>query len=152
LLSGVPTAFALYADGGTPECDAVLSDVRLLAQRKIAGALKPLGLTHVQFVLLVSTWWLTHVAGEQPSQRRIADHAGTDPMMTSQVLRVLASRGLVVREPDPSDSRALRIGITEQGVDLALRAVKIVEEVDAAFCAAVGDRVDLSRLLRDHGA
>jgi DNA-binding MarR family transcriptional regulator len=126
--------------------------VTLRWQRKVVGALKPLGLTHVQFVLLVATWWLTHVAGEQPSQRRIADHAGTDPMMTSQVLRVLASKGLVVRESDPSDSRALRIGITEQGVDLALHAGEIVEAVDAAFFAAVGDRVVLSRFLRDLGA
>ena len=126
--------------------------VTLRWQRKIIGALKPLGLTHVQFVLLVSTWWLTHVAGEQPSQRRIADHAGTDPMMTSQVLRVLASKGLVVRQRDPSDSRALRIGITEQGVDLALRAVEIVEAVDAAFFPAVGDQLVLRRHLRDLGA
>jgi DNA-binding MarR family transcriptional regulator len=126
--------------------------VTLRWQRKIVGALKPLGLTHVQFVLLVSTWWLTRVAGEHPSQRRIADHAGTDPMMTSQVLRVLASKGLIVRESDPSDSRALRIGITKQGVDLALRAVKIVEAVDAAFFDAVRDQVALRSFLRHLGA
>jgi DNA-binding MarR family transcriptional regulator len=68
----------------------------------ISSALRPLGLTHVQFVILASAWWLTRVAAEKPSQRRLAEHAATDLMMTSQVLRVLESQGLVVRKADPT--------------------------------------------------
>jgi len=75
----------------------------------IVAALRPLGLAHVQFVLLSSAWWLTSVAGETPSQRRLAQHAGTDPMMTSQVLRSLEALGLITRAVDPSDSRARRV-------------------------------------------
>src|SRR3954469_2227589 len=68
------------------------------------AALKPFGLTHVQFVLLASLTWLD--ADEPVTQRRLADHAATDPMMTSQVIRVLAERGLVLRTPHPDDARA----------------------------------------------
>ena len=49
--------------------------VTLRWQRVIAAALRPLGLTHVQFVLLASVWWLASVAGEGPAQRRVAEHA-----------------------------------------------------------------------------
>ena len=67
----------------------------------MVAALRPLGLTHVQFVLLASTWWLTDVAHETVTQRRVAEHAGTDATMTSQVLRALEARGLVTGCPTP---------------------------------------------------
>ncbi|AYQ43612.1 MULTISPECIES: MarR family winged helix-turn-helix transcriptional regulator [Burkholderia] len=120
-------------------------------QRRITAALKPLGLTHVQFVLLTSTWWITRVAGETPSQRRIAEHANTDPMMTSQVLRVLAERELLTRMPDPSDSRAWIIDITPGGADLAVRAVKVVEDADRAFFEVVEDQQALMAVLKALG-
>ena len=122
--------------------------VNLSWQRAMVGALRPLGLTHVQFVLLASAWWLTRVAGETPSQRRLAEHAATDPMMTSQVLRVLESRGFVTRAADPSDSRALRLAVTERGARLAQEAVRVVEAADAEFFKAAGDRGSVLRLLR----
>ena len=56
------------------------------------AALQPFGLTHVQFVLVASLAWL---GAEGPvTQRQLADHAGTDPMMTSQVVRTLVDKGL----------------------------------------------------------
>jgi DNA-binding MarR family transcriptional regulator len=117
-------------------------------QRTITAALKPLGLTHVQFVLLASTWWLTTVAGETPSQRRVAEHAATDPMMTSQVLRVLEAKGLILRTPDPRDSRARLLDVTDAGALLAARAVEAVEAADADFFGAVEDPAALLAVLR----
>lgn len=72
-------------------------------QCSLAACLRPLELTHVQFVLLATTWWLSNQAGPPdrlPSQRQISDHAATDAMMTSQVLRGLEARGLVTRTSD----------------------------------------------------
>jgi DNA-binding MarR family transcriptional regulator len=122
--------------------------VTLRWQRVIVAALRPLGLTHVQFVLLASTWWLTHVEREEPSQRRLAEFAATDPMMTSQVLRVLEGRGLVTRLADPHDSRALRLTVTEPGARLAAEAIGVVEAVDAKFFAPAGEKESVLRLLR----
>jgi hypothetical protein len=48
---------------------------------------------------------------------------GDRPMMTSQVLRVLESRGLVTRTADLDDSRALRLAVTNRGARLAQEAV-----------------------------
>lgn len=116
-------------------------------QRGITAALKPLGLTHVQFVLLVSAWWLTQVAGEQPSQRRIAEHANTDAMMTSQVIRTLADKGLLLRSTNPDDARAHVIEVTKEGVELAVRAVRVLEEADRLFFEAAGDQSALMAVL-----
>lgn len=117
-------------------------------QRRITAALKPLDLTHVQFVLLASTWWLTRVAGERPSQRRIAEHANTDPMMTSQVIRALAARKLLHRAIDPDDARVRVIGVTPAGVELATRAIRLVEDTDREFFAVIHDRQALLDVLR----
>lgn len=116
-------------------------------QRGIMAALKPLELTHVQFVLLASAWWLTQVAGEQPSQRRIAEHANTDAMMTSQVIRTLADKGLLRRSTNPDDARARVIEVTSEGVELAVRAVRVVEEADRVFFEAAGDQSALMAVL-----
>jgi DNA-binding MarR family transcriptional regulator len=105
-------------------------------QRGIATALAPLGLTHVQFVLLACTWWLNG-QGEHPSQQALARQAGTDVKMTSQVLRTLEAKGLVEREVDPADSRARRLRVTAAGAELAPRAIGAVEQVDAEFFSPV---------------
>src|SRR6185295_17722147 len=64
-------------------------------QSKQRKALKVFGLTHVQFVLLASLVW----ASDEVSftQKQLAEHAKTDVMMTSQVLRTLERKGLIRR-------------------------------------------------------
>ncbi|WP_327004278.1 MarR family transcriptional regulator [Dactylosporangium sp. NBC_01737] len=110
----------------------LLWHVTLRWQRDIAAALGPLDLTHVQFVLLASAWWLNQ-AGEAPNQLTLARHAGTDVKMTSQVLRKLEDKGLIERTVDPADTRARRLKVTERGAALAQQAVQVVEAADAAF-------------------
>jgi DNA-binding MarR family transcriptional regulator len=111
------------------------------------AALKPVGLTHVQFVLLASLSWLD-VEGPV-TQKLLADHTAADAMMTSQVLRALEERGLVLRKPHPDDKRARALTVTEEGRALANRAVVVVEACDRAFFSAVGEDVGrLSGLLR----
>ena len=138
-------------NGSVPPADSpglLLWRATLRWQRLIGAALKPLDLTHVQFVLLASTWWLTGVAGETPSQRRVAEHAGTDPMMTSQVLRTLEAKGLITRAEHPDDSRARALSVTRRGATLTKRALGIVEAADAEFFEAAGDQAAVLRLLR----
>lgn len=110
----------------------LLWHVTLRWQRDVAAVLMPLGLTHVQFVLLASTWWFNQ-HDQQPSQAALATHAGVDVKMTSQVIRTLERKGLVSRAVDPGDSRARRLVVTDAGSALAPRAVAAVEAVDAAL-------------------
>ncbi|HLJ03997.1 MAG TPA: MarR family winged helix-turn-helix transcriptional regulator [Solirubrobacteraceae bacterium] len=122
-------------------------------QRHIVAALAPLDLTHVQFVLLASTWWLNE-HGREPTQVALAGHAGTDIKMTSQVIRALERKGLVRRTVDPVDTRARRLAVTAAGAALAPRAITAVESADAAFFSGVEPRRLLSVLsaLADFGS
>jgi len=119
-------------------------------QRSITAALRPLELTHVQFVLLSAVWWLSDradTAQRLPSQRQVADHAAADVMMTSQVLRALESRGLVARMPDAADARIKRLTVTAAGRRLAELAVTVVEAADAEFFTRASDPAQLLDVL-----
>jgi len=101
-------------------------------------ALAPYDLTHTQFVLLASLLWLRRGRDEPVTQRELADFAGTDVMMTSQVLRTLEAKGYVERRPHPDDGRARELVVTAAGAEQANRAVQVVERVDEKFFGAAG--------------
>jgi DNA-binding MarR family transcriptional regulator len=102
--------------------------------------LAPHGLTHVQFVLLASLWWLEGHDDHPATQARLAQQAGTDPMMTSQVTRKLEARGLLKRAVDPADSRARQLRLTATGRALVGRALSDVEAADDDYFASLGNR------------
>lgn len=132
--------------GGPEESPGfLLWRVTLAWQRTMRAALAPHDLTHVQFVLLASTWWLGDREAA-PTQQRLAEQAGTDPMMTSQVVRKLADRGLLTRDPDPADARARRLTLTAEGRALLTTALRDVERADTEFFARLGrDRTAFTR-------
>jgi DNA-binding MarR family transcriptional regulator len=125
----------------------LLWHVTLRWQRDMATALAPLDLTHVQFVLLATTWWLNS-QGDDPNQLSVAQQAGTDVKMTSEVLRKLEAKSLIRREIDPADTRAKKLRVTDRGAVIAEQAVAAVEKADAAFFQKVPDTAALLATLR----
>ena len=101
-------------------------------QRQLEKALSPLRLTHLQFVLLAATSWLTEHEGA-PSQTRLAEFTSFDPMMTSKVLRLLESRGLLGRTADPERPRVKRVSLTDQGRESLERAFPVWREVNKSY-------------------
>ena len=106
-------------------------------QRQINAGLKEFGLTHAQFVLLASLTWL--VDNTKPiTQVDLAHHAKMDVMMTSNVLRTLEEKGLVLRNPHPTDTRAKSLAVTEQGIETSRQVVRVVECIDRTFFQSLG--------------
>jgi DNA-binding MarR family transcriptional regulator len=124
-----------YPQGPAASPGFLLWHLTLAWQRAVAAVLEPLGLTHVQFVLLACAWWLGR-QGQVPNQLQLARQAGTDVKMTSQVVRRLEAKGLLDRQVDPDDTRARRLRLTAAGDRLARRAIAAVEEADAEFFGA----------------
>lgn len=100
-------------------------------QRQIRAALVRHELTHVQFVLLASLTWMDR--SEPVTQRKLAEFAGTDAMMTSQVIRTLETKGYVARSPHPTDKRAVTVAPSAEGIALANRANIDVEAADSDY-------------------
>ena len=97
-------------------------------QRAVAAALKPLGLTHVQFVLLASVWWLTEQArtpADLPSQAQVAAHAAVDVMMTSSAAHAKArGHGVADAALDGTLSAARLAALRPAEVVAALKSVR----------------------------
>lgn len=111
-------------------------------QRQMRKLLKPYGLTPAQYLLLAGLRALQSGESDLVTQAVLARHCRTDPMMTSQILRVLEKAGLVRRSVHDGDGRAVALGITEKGNSVAAEAGAEVEAVDAGFHAVLGENAD----------
>ncbi|MHA7984937.1 MarR family winged helix-turn-helix transcriptional regulator [Rathayibacter sp. CAU 1779] len=143
----VPTSGTRFAGGPAESPGFLLWRVTGAWQRAMASALAPLGLTHVQFVLLACAWWLGR-DGVAPNQAQVAAQAGADVKMASEVFGRLEAKGLVTRRVDPHDSRAKAVEVTAEGRELAGRAVSVVEDADARFFASVDSAAAVTLLQR----
>ncbi|MFD3841259.1 MarR family winged helix-turn-helix transcriptional regulator [Streptomyces sp. NPDC058642] len=100
-------------------------------------AMAPLGLTHAQYSLVASLYGMQR-AGERPSQRRLADHVGLEPLYVSKLARSLESAGLLERTRDPRDPRAVQLALTEQGRDTTRQAIEVVQGLLEQLLAPFG--------------
>jgi MarR family transcriptional regulator, organic hydroperoxide resistance regulator len=103
----------------------------------IDRALTPLGLTHAQYSLLGSLLGLQRT-GLRPSQRALADHTGLEALYVSKLARGLEAAGLVERAPDPADTRAVRLSLTDEGLAVTGRAVEVVRRLVDELLAPLG--------------
>ncbi|ANP51021.1 DNA-binding MarR family transcriptional regulator [Streptomyces griseochromogenes] len=100
-------------------------------------AVAPLGLTHAQYALVASLYGMQR-AGERPSQRRLADHTGLEPLYVSKLARSLESAGLLERAKDPRDPRAVQLALTDAGRETTRRAIGIVQGLLAQLLEPLG--------------
>jgi DNA-binding MarR family transcriptional regulator len=82
--------------------------------RSLEQALRPIGLTHLQFALMAAIA-LLETEGEIPHQGRLATFTGFDRIMVSKSLQLLLKKNFLKRAAHPSVPRANRIDLTRQG-------------------------------------
>jgi DNA-binding MarR family transcriptional regulator len=125
-----------------------------LWQREIKKTLKKFNLTHTQFVILASSYWLTSKT-ENITQVEIANFIDIDKMMTSNVIRKLIEKKLLKRKEHKTDTRAKTINLTEKGIETLKKSVKEVENFDSTFFGQLSNDVEfnkeLLRLLNNYG-
>lgn len=107
-------------------------------RRKVNRVLADLELTHVQFSVLASAYYLKHRGGA-PSQVELSEHTGMDVMMTSQVLRSLERDRLVKRMVDKKDGRVKRVMTTPKGEEKSIAAVTLVEHLNEQLFGPIED-------------
>ena len=97
----------------------------------IEKTLKPMDLTHPQFVVLATTGWLTR-HGDTISQVEISKAASLDPNTISQILRSLEAKKLITRKHSLNEKSKSPL-LTQFGFEKLSQALPAVEEADAAF-------------------
>lgn len=103
----------------------------------IEKVLKPLGLTHPQFVVLATLLWSTK-DGKKVSQIEVGKMAALDPSTTSQILRGLEAKKFIKRK-QTVDERSKNPIVTELGLTIITQALPAVEQADAQFFVKLKD-------------
>ena len=153
--AGARRAEASGADAGPPgdalggyDIDAQVGFLlRRAHQRHTAlfqEAMAPVDLTPTQFNALVRV-----VEQGGATQNALGRLTAMDPATIQGVVRRLADRGLVRRDTDPSDRRAIVLTPTPEGTALAARAVETGRQVTEATLAplSVAERRTFLNLL-----
>lgn len=117
----------------TPSDDPLALDRQVcfalaVASRTVVGVyrplLEPMGLTHPQYLVMLALW-------EQAPLRvsQIAERLSLEPATLSPLLKRLEAAGLVRRERDRADERAVSVSLTPAGRRLRRRAQRVPEAV-----------------------
>lgn len=125
-------------------CLHVQRAARALA-RRFDDALRPIGLTHGQFSLMISM-----NRPKAPGMAAVAALLAMDRTTLTAALKPLRRRGLVKVAPDPDDRRGRLMVLTAKGRRLLIRAVPVWRKTHAALEALLrdGESVRLRKNLR----
>jgi len=91
-----------------PTLGYLIHDVARLLKRRFAESVRHHGLTLPQWRLLAQL-----KRGGEMSQVALANLTDSDPMTVSRIVERLEAAGLVTRVPDPADSRAKLVRLTQ---------------------------------------
>jgi DNA-binding MarR family transcriptional regulator len=104
--------------------------------------LEPMGLTHPQYLVMLALWEQAPV-----SVRDLSGMLQLDPATLSPLLKRLEAAGLVRRERNPHDERALAVELTAHGRALRRRALKVPPTIVERLGMDVGELQELQRRL-----
>ena len=110
----------------------LLWQVTTLWQRQIKSALNVVNLNHSGFVILASLLWFKEQK-TTVTQTTIIEHTKLDKMTVSKSLKTLEKDNFILKSENEIDTRAKTITLTNEGVKLAIKSIKIVENIDNDF-------------------
>ena len=97
-------------------------------QREVEQALRPMDLTHLQFVTLTLVAWMAR-DGAAATQSELARFGDIHPMQVSNVLKALEQKRMVRRTPSPGNALAKQVAMTPTGMTALREALPLVIEV-----------------------
>ena len=105
--------------------------------------LAPLGLTHPQYLVMVTLWGADGPISIKELSRLLQLEAPT----LSPLLKRLQTAGLVERQRDPADERSLQVSLTERGEKLRAEAAGVPVAVIERLGMSVSELESLQEVL-----
>lgn len=105
--------------------------------------LEPLGLTHPQYLVMLSLWGSSPRTVKDLSTELMQDSATLSPL-----LKRLESHGLICRDRDPNNERALAVTLTEKGHELKEKASHVPQVMMDRMGVTEAQVVELNTAMR----
>ena len=118
----------LLGDGRQRPEDAIgfwMWRLTLVFQRRAEAALREIGLTHLQYVILTLTGWLS-LRSTSISQADLLRISGVGEAQLSLMVKALKAKTLITQTRSAADTRARVITITPLGIRLLGKAVPMM--------------------------
>ena len=133
------------ASASATECAMNLARTGDLVLSRVAGALQPLDVSPAGGLVL----GILKDAGQPCPPNYISDRLIVSRATVTGVLDTLVKRGLVRREPHPTDRRMVLVHLTKAGVRMADRVRHTVHRGEAEWMGALSEheRAQLTELL-----
>ena len=139
------SASAAAADAATPDLLALDRQVCFalaVASRNVIGLyrplLEPMGITHPQYLVMLALW------EEAPLKvSELARRLSLEPATLSPLLKRLEASGMVTRERNPRDDRALAVSLTTKGVEARAQAEQIPPAILDRLNMSLGELEEL---------
>jgi DNA-binding MarR family transcriptional regulator len=112
--------------------------------------LEPLGLTHPQYLVMLTLWDHQKASSEQRkplSVKEIAAMLQMDSATLSPMLKRLETLGLITRTRNATDERSTDVKLTDTGTALRRRALKIPPAVVARLGVGMDELQHLHQVL-----
>ena len=112
--------------------------------------LEPLGLTHPQYLVMLTLWDHHKASSGQRKPLSVKDIAGTlqmDSATLSPMLKRLEALGLITRTRNAVDERSTDVNLTKSGAALRRRALEIPPAVVARLGVGMGELQHLHEVL-----
>lgn len=133
-VTSTPGGDRLWASTVGHDLSFVLARANAISLAGVHAALAEHGLRVRQYSVLAIA------AGDsRPSQRELSDFLRLDPSQIVAVVDFLESRGLVRREPDPSDRRANVVVATDAGKELNRKARRAAQRAEQELLSELGE-------------
>ena len=99
------------------------------------------GISHMQYAVLASVYWLVLHSNKEVTQTILAQHTRIAPMTISQMFKVLEAKGYIYRKAHSTDVRAKAVDLTPEGKELMRKAVITILHVDTKFFQGLGKSI-----------
>jgi DNA-binding MarR family transcriptional regulator len=119
----------------------MLQASRLWEEYHERGLKKYHNLSHIQYAVLASVYWLVLHKEQEVTQIILAKHTKIDPMTISHIFKVLETKGYIYRKTHSTDVRAKAVFITEKGKELMNKAIPTVINIDEKFFKILGKKI-----------
>ena len=129
--AGVARSTSLPADSAPDDLlrlDQQVCFALTVASRNVIAlyrpVLEPLGLTHPQYLVMLTLW-----ERDSLTVKQIGQLLSLDPATLSPLLKRLERAALIRRDRHPADERALAVTLTDEGRALRERALQVPPQV-----------------------
>lgn len=122
-------------DTDQPSTLYLIKQLELAVRAVLDDALRPLGLTTLQYTALTV---LARRGGLSSAQ--LARRSFLRPQTMNVMVRTLEERGLISRDRDPDNRRVLVASLTDQGRDLLDRAAPEIDGIESCVHAGMTPR------------